>query len=140
MSDATAIKECARYVKGRIADTNAADAWIAVGIALAQIKGELLKTPPRGDKGHIGWQQACDKGEFGFGHRYAEELITIYEFFSGSALPVKYLPASTRALYLISTKMQLDEVSRRLDDGSICAATTEKEIERMVKKVAAISP
>jgi hypothetical protein len=137
MSDATAIKECARYVKGRIADTNAADAWIAVGKALAHLKGELLKTTPRGDNEHIGWQQAFDNGEFGFGRRHADRLITVYEFFSGRSTSSKNLPASSMALHLIATKMQLDEVSRRLNDGSICAATTEKEIGGMVKKVAA---
>jgi len=132
-ADEAIIKECALYIKGRIRDTNAADAWIAVGKALAQLKGQLVKRANRGDNERIGWVQAFP-GQFGFGRRHADKTVEIYEFFNGRNTATKNLPASWAALHLIATKMQLNEVSSRIEDGSICPATTEKEISQMVKR------
>jgi len=133
-ADEAIIKECATYIRGRIRDTNAAEAWIAVGKALAQLKGQLVKRANRGDNERIGWTDAFKRGMFPLALSTSDHLIVVHKFFVGMSISMKSLPASSNALYLIATNMQPNKVSSCIESGSICPTTTEKEIRAMVKK------
>lgn len=133
-----AISECAKFVRRRIADTQAAEAWIACGERLAALKRDLIRKTRRGDNERIGWKQAflLEPKEFPFGRRYADKLIDTYNFFqSGPAWPLKKLPASIVALHaIVINKFTAEIVSQCIADNLISPGSTETDIARLAKK------
>jgi hypothetical protein len=127
------IRTCATYVRGRLRDINASEAWIGIGEALSQLKGALKKRTPRGDNIHIGWSKAFELGEFSFSRETAEHLIAVFEFFTGNKLPIKNLPTSWGTLYAIATKLKPEVIPQLIEDGTLSPATTRREVNAMAK-------
>lgn len=132
------ITECAKFIRRRIADTQAAEAWLACGESLAALKLNLKKTVAHGDNQHIGWQQAfeLEPKEFPFNRRHADTLIEVHKFFTGTAVPVKKLPASFNALkMLVRNKFNYTLIEQCIMDGSISAGSTAIEIAALARKL-----
>ena len=133
-----AISQCATFVRRRIADTQAAEAWIVCGEKLAALKRDLVRKSKRGDNERIGWKQAflLEPKEFPFGRRHADRLIDLYEFFqNGHACPLQKLPASFRALHAIAlNKFSIEIINQCVADDLISPASTDVEIAKLAKK------
>ncbi len=132
------ISECAKFIRRRIADTQAAEAWIACGESLKVLKKNLKKITPRGDNEHIGWEQAfqLEPREFPFGRVHADQLIRLHEFFAVHADTVKKLPASFRALNaIVRCKFNGNLIEQCIMDGSISPGSTATEILALAKRL-----
>lgn len=133
-ADRVAISECVRFVKSRIKEAGAAEAWISAGKALAELKTYLKKVVPRGNNSRIGWLKAFELEEFTITRQTAEKLIDIHEFFlSAPKGAVRNLPASWKALHIITKKFSLSIVQQCLADGSISPFMTEREIGELAR-------
>lgn len=132
------IAECAKFIRRRIADTQAAEAWIACGESLRALKKNLKKVTARGDNEHIGWQQAfeLEPREFPFGRVHADQLIKLYEFFTVHACTVKKLPAAFNALHaIVRSKFNSTLIEQCIMDGSISPGSTTTEIIALAKRL-----
>lgn len=133
-----AISQCAKFVRRRIADTQAAEAWIACGERLAALKQDLLRKKRRGDNERVGWYQAflLEPKEFPFDRRHADKLIDIYQFFQiGHMWPIKKLPASMRALQaMAASKFTVEIINQCIADDLISPGSTDVEIMKLAKK------
>jgi hypothetical protein len=142
-AERVAITQCATFVRRRIAEMQAAEAWLACGKELASLKSKLVRKTSRGENERIGWHKAftLDPPEFPFKRRHADCLIQIYKFLIGSTLPIKKLPASSRALYaLVANRFTTEQIAQCIADGLISPGSTEDEIKAVAKKLKLIKP
>jgi hypothetical protein len=111
-----------------------AGTWITTGKELKRLKGMLVKDTPRGDNARIGWVKAfeLEPPELPFGRRMAEMIIAVHDFFDGTPVPLKNLPASWKALYYLAAKVNnIAIIEKMIAEQKITPLSTESDLKKM---------
>src|SRR5215212_3747467 len=111
-----------------------AGTWITTGEELKRLKATLVKHSPRGDNTRIGWVKAfeLEPPELPFGRRMAEMIIAVHDFFDGTPVPLKNLPASWKALYYLAAKVNnIAIIEKMIAEQKITPLSTESDLKKL---------
>src|SRR5215211_5186481 len=121
-------------IRVREAHEKTAGTWITTGKELKRLNGTLVKDTPRGDNTRIGWVKAfeLEPPELPFGRRMAEMIIAVHDFFDGTPVPLKSLPASWKALYYLAAKVNnITLIEKMIAEQKITPLSTESDLKKL---------